>query len=94
MRYTRYLASYINVLFLQTDDSGPQQKDEKKKPKKAKEPDIPPASIMKIARESKPEWHYMMFGGLFSAIAGAYPVIMATLFAEVMGVSDSFENVQ
>ena len=60
--------------------------EENKKKKKEKEPDIPPAGIIKIARESKPEWQYFLVGGFFSTVAGVYPVIMATCFAEVIGV--------
>ncbi|XP_057304790.1 ATP-dependent translocase ABCB1-like isoform X3 [Hydractinia symbiolongicarpus] len=60
--------------------------DVKKDSKSEKEEDYkpPPAGIGRIMALNKTEWPYLVVGGFFSAIVGAFPVAFAVILSELL----------
>lgn len=67
-------------------------KKDSKSEKEDKEEDYkpPPAGIGRIMAFNKTEWPYLVVGGFFSAIVGAFPVSFAVILSELLVVSMLF----
>ena len=67
-----------------------QEKKKKEGEEEEEEEDVEVPPVTRIMKLSLPEWPYLLFGSIFAALSGGFPVGFAIIISEMIKVLSCF----